>query len=151
MLGGDPDRVFEPGVAPFAEFVRYLARLPGFRHGESKALVVMTRLAPLESIVVAHRSLVRHVPELARSMWLLFWDDETLPGLPKTLVEQGHLAGLAEEAPIWQARTGPRFMLLSTRTTARALRERIGSLESDAHASSGVRPRQRGGQKSRFG
>jgi hypothetical protein len=150
-LGGDPRRLFEPGNTPFASFVRYLARVPAFRRGEVKALVVATRLAPLESVVSMHHSLVRHVPALARSMWLMFWDHETLVDLPQALVECGRVTGAMSAAPIWQAHTGPRFMVLSTRTTPEALREWLDAPRQDARAASGIRSRADRAPKSRLG
>lgn len=74
-LGGDVQRIFEPGSKNASQFTAYLQRLQIPVHRDEVPLIVLTETFPFPSMVPNCRSkLVEAIPALGSGIWLIWYD-----------------------------------------------------------------------------
>lgn len=115
-LGGDVQRIFEPGSKNASQFAAYLKRLRISTEGDESPLVVITETLPLFSCVLNCRTtLVEAIPALASAIWLIWYDgrrDITFRGAAEQIGAFDHPS--MDEFPILKLRDASQRFLIVT-------------------------------------
>ncbi len=111
--GGDLCRVIEGPPRSLREYADYVASIRNLREGAEPALVVMSRITPVSSLLAIRATLEERVPAMTAAPWILYADAQAEPDCYDELRKHGTLRGALWDAPLWTDSEGGAYLVLS--------------------------------------